>query len=116
MSVSPTSRATDHCSVLSRSAAALVGTANRRAVCVGAALAIMTWALARYGVRTESSTLIAVLMVASGSAAAALFEMDAQCPTHRLPSRSDWAWARWWAGLQGGTFVATLHGLGLLAG
>ena len=62
--------------LLSRGFRLLAGDARRRAVCAGVAMGMMSWALARFGVRSEYSSAMALLMVVCGGASFVFVELE----------------------------------------
>jgi hypothetical protein len=91
-----------------------VRSADRRSVAAGSVLALVVWALAIYGARSQTSAAMALIVVVSGGTAALLFELEGHCDRLRLPPRKVLPVARRWVCLQGAGLLSTLLCLGAI--
>lgn len=98
-------------SFLFRSAEVVLGTANRRSICSGVALAFVVWAMASFGAQSPVSAIMGLLVVVSGGTAEVFFELDRLCGRLHRSALNALGRVRLWICLQGSALLITLCAL-----
>jgi hypothetical protein len=101
-------------SLLSRGFRLLAGDARRRAVCAGVTLGLMSLAMARFGVRSECSSAMALLMVACGGASFVFVELERDMNRRRAATLAGGRWHDLVC-IQGLALLATVQGVQALS-